>query len=103
MAALIDKNIKRTLQTEGIVSLRLAVERAKTLKFINLNCFPERRIEEKRDFNLDREEMTKGNFQKFQKGTSQRNFSYKQRQALKGIFQEKISKGKKGFKGRRKL
>lgn len=43
VAAISDGYIKRTLQTEGVSSLRIAVERAKALKFINESSFPKRK------------------------------------------------------------
>lgn len=41
MSALADGFVKRTLQLEGITSLRIAVERAKTVKMFQGNSFSE--------------------------------------------------------------
>ncbi|XP_077277427.1 uncharacterized protein LOC143905721 isoform X2 [Temnothorax americanus] len=43
VAALSDGFVKRTLQVEGVASLKIAIERSKTLKFINQNCFSGKR------------------------------------------------------------
>ncbi|EZA61681.1 hypothetical protein X777_10513 [Ooceraea biroi] len=43
VAALSDGYIRQALQLEGITSLRMAVERAKTVKIINENSFPKRK------------------------------------------------------------
>lgn len=40
VAALTDGYVKRTLQQEGVITLRVAVERAKKIKIINKNSFP---------------------------------------------------------------
>ena len=42
VAALSDGFVKRTLQVEGVSSLRVAIERARTLKFINENSFAQK-------------------------------------------------------------
>ena len=52
VAGLTDGFVKRSLLVEGVNSLRLAVERAKTLKFINANSFAEKKIEASRGFRV---------------------------------------------------
>lgn len=59
--ALTDGFIKRTLQVEGITSLRLAIERAKTLKFINQNSFSRKGAEMSRDFRQEGESVRRDN------------------------------------------
>lgn len=46
IAAMSDNFIKRSLLTEGIVSLKAAIERAKILQSINENCFSQRFVEQ---------------------------------------------------------
>lgn len=43
IAALTDGFIKRSLQVEGVISPRVAIERAKTLKLINRSSFSGKR------------------------------------------------------------
>ena len=77
IAALSDGFVKRTLQVEGITSLRVAIERAKTLKFINQSCFPEK-------FN--------GNFRAERKEVS--GLKEKEKKNFKGSFKEGERKNK---------
>lgn len=98
--AINDRFVKRTLQLEGITSLKLAIERAKTIREINENSFFEKdkKIGEKfkgnrnRNYEIERKE---GNFQnkeenknkKIEKGTNyfkngnfNKNYSQKEKE-----------------------
>lgn len=56
IVGLVDGKIKRTLQLEGVISLEVAIERAKTIKIIQENSFSGRK-------NFERAE-SKGKFYK---------------------------------------
>lgn len=56
VAALTDGFIKRSLQVEGVISLRVAIERAKTLKLIDRNSFAGRKDNASRGFRSEQKE-----------------------------------------------
>ncbi|RLU15777.1 hypothetical protein DMN91_011533 [Ooceraea biroi] len=68
VAALSDSHVKRTLQLEGVTSLRLVIERAKTIEIIDENSFGKRKWENSErgsatagEVRKRREESEKGN------------------------------------------
>ncbi|KYN20079.1 hypothetical protein ALC57_07585 [Trachymyrmex cornetzi] len=68
VSALSDGFIKRTLQLEGVASLRVAVERARAIKLIQESSF-----ERKREHNFNIYKKKKNKFNKFNKNNDQKN------------------------------
>jgi len=62
VSALSDRFVSRTLQLEGVTSLRIAIERAKTIRLIQKSSFEQR----KKNVNVEgrRENRTNNNFNK---------------------------------------
>lgn len=89
VAALTDGFVKRSLQVEGVSSLGLAIERAKTLKFINQNRFIEKKEGNSRNFRFERKE------------TSPERKPQEMKEGKRGQG-GKDEKGKKFFKGQRR-
>jgi hypothetical protein len=79
ITAISDSFIKRTLQLEGIISLRAAMERAMAIKVIKENSFS--RFPEKSKF-LQKSSVEKDSFNKFSKT---RNFKEKEKFSRKNI------------------
>lgn len=78
-------DVKRTLQLEGITSLRVAVERAKAVKLIQENCF-KKKNENSFNFNKRRE-----NFNNFERET-ENGLRFKRKESIRKFWEKECNK-----------